>query len=132
MALRRRRERLGESIVEHDPCRGKRACGKQSAACGLKGHHGLLACVPPPFASLSAVATGGDHDRVSAATAGPTLSGSIARPSPAAACPPLLALRAPAFSRRARAGRRWYWAHAADRKTDSCRLRPRDLPWRSR
>src|SRR5262249_58895980 len=107
MALRRRRERLGESIVEHDPCRGKRACGKQSTACGLKGHHGLLACVPPPFASLSAVATGGDHDRVSAATAGPTLSGSIARPSPACARPPPLPRRAPAFAPPPPARRPW-------------------------
>ena len=57
---------------------------------------------------------------------------SIGLPAPAAACPPPRAWRAAAFVRRWRAAPRWYSAHAADRRTDGCRLPPRDWPWRSR
>src|SRR5262245_6028922 len=52
MALRRRCKRLRERIIDHEPRRGERARGEQSAACRLKLHHGLLACGPALFCNL--------------------------------------------------------------------------------
>src|SRR5262249_42895105 len=118
VALRRRCKRLRERIIERKAGRGKRA--QHSAARGMKRHDGLLALRARPFFDLT-------RARVSAA-----FPRSIAHPSPAAACPPPRAWRSQAFARRGRAGPRWYWARAADRRTDSCRSPLRDWPWQSR
>src|SRR5262249_47502320 len=145
VALRRRCKRLRERVIEPKAGRGERA--QHSAACGMKRHDGLLACEPTPFAILPALARrrisrarqrggalpdGALRGFLPVAPATKIIPRSIARLSPAAACPPPRAWRAQAFARRGRAGPRWYWARAADRRTDSCRSRLRDWPWRSR
>src|SRR5262245_1557496 len=146
VACRRRCKRLRERVIERKAGRGERP--QHSAACGMKRHDGLLACEPAPFCNLTRARTPPDITSASARLpvarrrrarvfpksrpATTIIPRSIARLSPAAACPPPRAWRAQVFARRGRAGPRWYWARAADRRMDNCRSPLRGWPWRSR
>src|SRR5262249_13740027 len=151
VACRRRRKRLRERVIERKAGRGERA--QHSAACGMKRHDGLPACEPTPFCNLTRARirrTSLARQRGGHLPGGPVPGGTgaalsprpppvttftppaVRPPPPAAACLPPRAWRAQAFARRARAGPRWYWDRAADRRMDSCRSRLRDWPWRSR